>query len=85
MTFSTEKGCLKLSARHSVVAHYELKAHHHCILFYTHLECQEISLQDHEYIQEQVASKAPTFFEMHQNGSHTKFADLQTIKQRQVF
>lgn len=71
---------------HSVVAHYELKAHHHCTLSYTHLECQEISLQDYEYIQEQVASKVPNFFEMHQSGSHTKLAaDLQTIKKLQVF
>lgn len=86
MTFSTERGRLMLSAMHSVVAHYELKANHHCILSHTHLECQEISLQDYEYIQEQVASKVPTSFEIHQNGSHTKLAaDLQIIKQLQDF
>lgn len=75
-----------LCAMHSVGAHYEFKAHHECILSYTHLECQEISLQDYEYIQEQVVSKVATFFEIHQNGSHTKLAaDLQINKQLQVF
>lgn len=75
-----------LSAMHSVVVHHKLKAYHHCILSYTHLECQEISLQAYEYIQEQVSSKVPTFFEIHQNGSRTKLAaDLQIIKQLEVF
>lgn len=81
MTFSTEKGCLTLSAMHSVVAHFKLKVCHHCILSYTHQECQKISLQGYEYIQEQVSSKVPTSFELHQSESHTKSAtDLQTIK-----
>jgi len=75
-----------LSAMHSVVAHYKLKANHHCILSYTHLECQEISLEGYEYIQEQVSSKVPTFFVIHQNESHTKLAaDLQNINQLEVF
>lgn len=86
MTFSTEKGCLALSAMHSLVAHYKLKAYHHCILSYTHLKCQKISLHGYEYIQEQVSSKVPTSFELHQSESHTKLAaDLQAIKQLEVF
>lgn len=75
-----------LSATHSVATHYKLKIKHHYILSYTYLECQEISFEDYEYIQEQVSSKVPTFFEYHQNESHTKLAaDLQTIKEMEVF
>lgn len=62
MIFGTEKHELMLSAIYSVLADYKLKAYHHRILSYTHLECQEISLEAYGYIQEQVSSKVPTFF-----------------------
>lgn len=75
-----------LSVMCSVVAQYKLKAYHHRMLSYTHLECQEISLEVYECIQEQASSKVPTVFEIHQNESHIKLAaDLQTIKQPEVF
>lgn len=78
MTFSTQWGYLTLSAIHILYSISTLSL----FLSYTHLGCQETSFEDYEYIQEQVSSKVPTFFEIHQNESHTKLAaDLQTIKQ----